>query len=166
MVQSRWFCVHSHPNSEARAAGHLRRQGYDVYVPHYLRRRRHAGRNEIVGRALFPRYLFCRIDLNVDRWRSIDSTLGVSRLVCIGDVPAAVPPGIVEALQAREVDGFIQLDREPLRAGDRVRVTGGEFETFFGRLDESSERDRVAVLLDLLGRKVRVELDANLVAAA
>jgi transcriptional antiterminator RfaH len=106
--------------------------------------------------------------MSVQRWRSIYSTVGVTRLVCNGDDPTAVPDGIVEALKSREdASGFIKLDyRPPFRAGDKIRVLDGAFTSCLGLFDGMAERERIAILLDLLGRKVRVVLDADLVAAA
>jgi transcriptional antiterminator RfaH len=167
-LHSRWFVAHTHPHAEGKATAHLNRQGFEIYFPRYLKRRRHARRVETVAAPLFPRYLFVAIDLGVQRWRSIYSTVGVSRLVCNGDDPAPVPEGIVEALKKREdADGFIKLDsRPPFRAGDKIRVLDGAFSSCLGLFEGMAERERIAILLDLLGRKVRVVLDADLVAAA
>jgi transcriptional antiterminator RfaH len=166
--QPLWFVAHTHPHAEAKATAHLNRQGFEIYFPRYLKRRRHARRIETVSAPLFPRYLFVAIDLNMQRWRSIFSTVGVSRLVCNGDAPTSVPNGIVEALKNREdASGFIRLDLRPrFRAGDKVRVLDGAFSSYLGLFEGMAERERIAILLDLLGRKVRVVLDADLVAAA
>jgi transcriptional antiterminator RfaH len=163
-----WFVTHTHPHAEAKATAHLSRQGFETYFPRYLKRRRHARRVEIVSAPLFPRYLFVAIDLNLQRWRAIYSTVGVSRLVCNGDDPTPVPIGIVEALKKREdASGFIKLDCRPrFRTGDKIRVLDGAFSSCLGLFEGMAERERIAILLDLLGRKVRVVLDADLVAAA
>jgi transcriptional antiterminator RfaH len=167
-LHPRWFVAHTHPHAEGKATAHLNRQGFEIYFPRYLKRRRHARRIETVAAPLFPRYLFVAVDLNLQRWRSIYSTVGVTRLVCSGDDPTPVPDGIVEALKGREdANGFIKLDsRPPFRAGDKVRVLDGAFTSCLGLFEGMAERERVAILLDLLGRKVRVVLDADLVAAA
>jgi len=164
----RWYVAHTHPHAEAKATAHLSRQGFDVYFPRYIKRRRHARRIETVPAPLFPRYLFVAIDLNAQRWRSIFSTVGVSRLVCNGEDPSPVPVGIVEALKNREdANGFIKLDSRPrFHVGDKIRVLDGAFSSCLGLFEGMAERERVAILLDLLGRKVRVILDADLVAAA
>jgi transcriptional antiterminator RfaH len=164
----RWFVAHTHPHAETKATAHLNRQGFDIYFPRYLKRRRHARRIETVVAPLFPRYLFVAIDLNVQRWRSIYSTVGVSRLVCNGDDPTPVPDGIVDGLKTREdANGLIKLDsRPPFRAGDKIRVLDGVFSSCLGLFEGMAERERIAILLDLLGRKVRVVLDPDLVAAA
>jgi transcriptional antiterminator RfaH len=167
-LRPRWFVAHTHPHAEAKAVSHLNRQGFEIYFPRYLKRRRHARRIETVAAPLFPRYLFVAVDMTAQRWRSIYSTVGVTRLICNGDDPIGVPNGIVEALKSREdPDGFIKLDfRPPFRAGDRIRVLDGAFTSCLGLFECMAERERIAILLDLLGRKVRVVLDADLVAAA
>lgn len=165
---TRWYVVQTQPNSEMKAAHHLKRQGFTAYLPRYLKRRRHARKVETVPAPLFPRYLFVAIDVTTQRWRSIQSTIGVSRLVCNGEEPAAVPAGIVEGIQITEGDnGYIALDTRPkFTAGDKVRILDGAFTACLGFFERMNDSDRVAVLLELLGRKVRVVLDIDCVAAA
>ncbi|HEX9460984.1 MAG TPA: transcriptional activator RfaH [Alphaproteobacteria bacterium] len=164
---ARWYVVQTQPHAETKAATHLCRQGFGAYVPRYLKRRRHARRSETIAAPLFPRYLFVTIDVEVQRWRAIQSTVGVSRLVCSGDNPAAVPDGIVEALKRREDDrGFVTLEDRPLAPGDKIRVLDGVFADCLGLFVGMTDQERVAVLLDLLGRQVRVVIDSGLVTAA
>jgi transcriptional antiterminator RfaH len=165
---TRWYVVQTQVNSEAKAALNLRRQGFDIYLPRFLKRRRHARKVEVTARPLFPRYLFVAIDRSAQRWRSIQSTFGVTRLVSQGEEPAPVPEGVVNAIRAREDDkGYVVLDMQPAFApGDKVRVLGGAFIDSAGLFYGRADRDRVAILLEMLGRKVRVLLDADLVAAA
>jgi len=167
-ASARWYVVQTQVNGEAKAAQNLRRQGYDIYLPRYLKRRRHARKVDFTAKPLFPRYMFVAIDMASQRWRSIQSTIGVARLVCNGDDPAAVPGGVVPALRAREDDeGFVRLNLKPTFAsGDKVRVLAGAFIDNTGLFNELADHDRVSILLDILGRKVRVLLDADLVGAA
>jgi transcriptional antiterminator RfaH len=167
-ASSRWYVVQTQVNGEAKAAQNLQRQGFDIYLPRYLKRRRHARKVDFIGKPLFPRYMFVAIDIATQRWRSIQSTFGVSRLVCIGDVPAAVPEGVVPALKERQDNkGFVRMDVRPAFApGDKVRVLAGAFMDNAGMFNGMADHDRVSILLDMLGRKVRVLLDADMVAAA
>jgi transcriptional antiterminator RfaH len=167
-ASSNWYVVQTQPSAETKAMAHLERQGFAVYLPRYLKRRRHARKIQTVQAALFPRYLFVRIDLRSQRWRSIQSTIGVARLVMNGDAPAPVPAPVISGLKDREDGrGFIAMARRPLFApGDRIRVLGGAFAETLGLFEGSSDSDRVAILLECLGRKARVVLDADLVAAA
>jgi transcriptional antiterminator RfaH len=166
-MTSRWYVVQTQPHAESKAAEHLIRQGFGAYLPRYHKRRRHARRVELIAAPLFPRYLFVAVDLETQRWRAIHSTSGVSRLVCNGDEPAPVPPDVVPALQQREDAGFVKLERRPQFApGERVRVVDGIFTDTLGLFEGMADRDRVAILLDLLGRKVRILLDEGAITAA
>jgi transcriptional antiterminator RfaH len=164
----RWYVAQTHPHAEAKAALHLGRQGFSVYLPRYLKRRRHARRTENVPAPLFPRYLFIAVDMATQRWRSIHSTIGVTRMVCLGDQPAAVDKSIIDGLRRREdACGFVQVERRiEFVAGDKIRVREGVFASCLGLFEGVTDAERVSILLDLLGRKVRVVLDVDFVAAA
>jgi transcriptional antiterminator RfaH len=166
--KSNWYVVQTRPHAEAKAASHLERQGFDTYLPRYLKRRSHARRVETISAPLFPRYMFVAVDLAVQRWRAIQSTVGVSHLVCHGGDPAQVTASIIDGLKAREDErGFVQLERRPQFApGDKIRILEGVFAACLGLFEGVADRDRVAILLDFLGRKVRVKLDADFITAA
>jgi len=163
-----WYVIQTHVNAETRAACNLVRQGFDVYLPRYLKRRSHARKVEKVPVPLFPRYMFVWIDTATQRWRSVQSTFGVSNLISHGADPAPLAHEVIRSLKAREDGcGYVQLDQRPrIAMGAKVRVLAGVFAENLGLFDGMADRDRVAVLLDLLGRKVRVTLDADMVAVA
>jgi transcriptional antiterminator RfaH len=164
----RWYVVQTHINCEAKAASNLLRQGFGVYFPRYLKRRSHARKVDTVARPLFPRYLFVAIDLATQRWRSIQSTIGVSHLVSWGGNPASVNDGVIGALKQREDEGgFVRLERRiRFSPGDKVRVLEGAFIDSLALVEGINDRERVAILLDFLGRKVRVLVGADLIVAA
>lgn len=164
----RWYVVQTHINGEAKAASNLLRQGFRVYFPRYLKRRSHARKVDTVARPLFPRYLFVAIDLAAQGWRSIQSTIGVSHLVSWNGKPASINDDVVNALKQREDEGgFIRLERRlRFSPGDTVRVLEGAFVDSVALVEGVNDRDRVAILLDFLGRKVRVFVGADLIAAA
>jgi transcriptional antiterminator RfaH len=164
----RWYVVHTQPQNELRAEINLRRQGFATYLPRYQRTRRHARKTETVARPLFPRYLFVGLDLARDRWRSIQSTFGVSNLVFAGDTPLAMPDGVIEQIRAREGgEGFVTLGLPAgIGPGSRVRLIDGIFAESKGILERIADDRRVAILLELLGREVRVFVPAASVGAA
>lgn len=163
-----WYVVRTHVHAENKAMLHLSRQGFRTYLPRYLKRRRHARRTEIVSAPLFPSYLFVAIDVARQRWRCIQSTFGVVGLIFNGDGPAAISSSVVDELKAQECDkGFIRLTpKRMFKPGDRVRIEDSAFASCVGLFDGMTGEERVNVLLDLLGRKVRVTLDADFVSAA
>ena len=166
--QARWYVVQSQPNAEHKAIAHLERQGFATYLPRYLKRRRHARRVEILPAPLFPRYLFVTLDLTAQRWRSIFSTFGVARVICNGEFPASISEKVIAGLKAREDEqGFVCFDQRPsFRPGDKIRVMEGAFTDCLGLYEGLRDRDRVAILLDMLGRKVRITVESAAVAAA
>jgi transcriptional antiterminator RfaH len=163
-----WYVVQTQINAELKAARNLLRQGFEIYLPRYLKRRSHARKIESVPAPLFPRYMFVRIDMATQRWRSIQSTFGVSHLVLQGSDPARVAPEVISSLRAREDEGgCVRLDQRPKFAiGEKVRVLAGVFAENLGLFDGMADRERIAILLDLLGRKVRVSIEPDLVTAA
>ncbi len=58
MTEQSWHVVQVHVHAEAKAQMHLARQGFETYLPRYLKRRRHARRTDTVAAPLYPSYLF------------------------------------------------------------------------------------------------------------
>ena len=164
---NRWYVARTHPKAERKALENLIRQGFHAYLPLYGKPRRHARRSEVVPAPLFPRYLFIDLDLTRCRWRSILSTIGVSQLVSAGDRPVPVPEGIVEEIRGSEGEnGMVDVAAElPFAEGDMVQITAGPMRKQTGLFRGLSDRDRVFVLLDLLGRQVTVQVPTGAVAA-
>lgn len=164
---ARWYVVHSQPHRELYAANHLEAQGYVVFTPRLTRTVRHARRTRTVLRPLFPRYLFVRLDLEVDRWRSVRGTFGVATMIMDGERPRPTPCGVVETLiAAYDGRGGYDFQRD-LRIGDPVRFLTGAFADRLGQLVALDDTGRVHVLLDLLGAKRLVSASAdNLMPAA
>lgn len=153
---TRWYVVSSQPHQEARAEVNLRRQGFDVWLPLLQKARRHARRVDRVLVPLFPGYLFVALDFGTARWRSINGTFGVVKLLCNGDVPQAVPDGLVdEIMSRRDAGGFVRLPARAFVVGQGLRVAEGPFADLEGIYEGMSGRDRVVLLLNMLGRKVR-----------
>ena len=165
---SQWYVAQTRPHAETKASQHLRRQGFEIYLPRYLKRRRHARRVDEVAAPLFPNYVFVAINIATQRWLSIDSTIGVTKLVRNDDLPAPVPQLIIDALKRREdARGYVQLIRRPrFLPGDKVRVVGGAFCDCYGLYEGMTATERVTILLELLGRKVRTIVDTDMIEAA
>ena len=153
-----WFVVQTHAQNEDKAAFNLQRQGFEAFIPKYLKRRSHARKIEMVGTPLFPRYLFVKMNIKTANWRAIKSTFGVSNLVCFGESPASVPDDLIETLMTSEDEhGYIDLAgrREKFKKGQGVEIVDGPMMEMAAVFDCMNDKDRVFVLLDILGRQVR-----------
>ncbi|MBL4690157.1 MAG: transcriptional activator RfaH [Rhodospirillales bacterium] len=162
-----WCAVQTHVRSEDKAAFHLKRQGFEVFLPKHLKRRKHARRIDWVAAPLFPRYLFVSIDPELTQWSSIRSTIGVGDLVRFGNRPAAVPMGIISEIMARQDEkGLVRAHIGcPFKAGDRVKIAEGPLSDLEGLFDCATDEERIIVLLNLMGREVKVRVPLETVYA-
>ena len=153
-----WYAVHTQPRAEFTAVRHLKLQGFETYLPLFLKKRKHARRIDWVHAPFFPRYLFVGMNIEKVRWRSIRSTVGVSSLVCFGETPTKVPNDVFTILQNREDrDGLIRLgERSTIDTGDRVQIIDGAFGDSIGVVKEKNGPERVTLLLKLMGRQIKV----------
>ena len=121
----RWFAVNTHPASEHKACMHLENQGWQTFLPKIARTLRSGRRTRTELRPLFPGYAFIRLNIGHTPWRSIDSTIGVRSLVKNGDTPAAIPAGVVEALQKMTQQNGQVVFTASLKCGDTVKFLPG-----------------------------------------
>jgi len=157
----RWYLVYAKPRQENVAQTNLRRQGYATYLPLVRQARRRRGRKVSTVGPMFPRYLFVQLDHERDNWAPIRSTLGVVSIVRFGQVAAAVPDGLVALLRGREDENGIQvLPPDDYKRGARVRITDGGLMGYEAVFVARSSRDRVIVLLQILGKHTRATVDA------
>ena len=161
----RWYLAYARPNSEQKAEFNLTAQGFVAFLPQIEKTIRHARRLKMVRRPLFPRYLFVRLDIARDRWLSVHSTIGVSRLVTQDGRPIAVPVGVVENLLAHSDAGVTRVDFD-LKRGQRVRILSGPFADFTATLGRLDEGRRVEVLLEMMGTVVPASVDRRALAPA
>jgi transcription antitermination factor NusG len=151
-----WFVVHTLPHREFDVRTRLAAQAFPPFLPTHRKTVRHARRFHTTTAALFPRYLFVALDLNRDRWRSVNGTIGVSRMIMAGDVPKPVPAGVIEHLiEACNEDGVLTFDVD-LQVGQPARLMSGPFAGQIGTLTKLSPIGRVQLLLDTMGSRVFV----------
>jgi transcriptional antiterminator RfaH len=162
-----WYLVFCKPRQEDKAQINLERQGYPTYLPKLQQTRRRAGKRIQVVEPLFPRYLFIHLDDSTDNWSPIRSTLGVTSLVRFGHQAAIVPPQIIAVLQEREDEHGLQRPGRPdLEPGARVRLLQGPLQHYDAIFLAKSGKDRVTILLDILGKQTRVQVDIDHIEAS
>ena len=155
----RWYVVQTLANREFGANAQLQAQEFSTFFPQLLKTVRHARKLRTVRAPLFPGYLFVKLDLARDRWRSVNGTFGVARLVMARDRPAPAPVGVVECLrEMADGQGMVRLDRG-LDAGQRVELLAGPFARALGRIECMESAGRVRVLLEIMGGAVPVHVD-------
>lgn len=164
----RWYLVHTKPLRESIARSNLGRQGYETYLPQLLETIKPRQRRIERVVALFPRYLFLRLDEGMQSLKPVHSTLGVTGVVRFGPSYANVPDEVIGHLRGREDPGTgLHRLREPerLKPGATVTLTGGAFAGLEAIFEREVGSERASVLLGILGHETRVQVSAQLVAA-
>jgi transcription antitermination factor NusG len=82
-----WYALYTKPNQENLVLNQLEQRGVEAFFPQFVERRRAGDR----VRALFPTYLFVRVDLEVVGRSLLQWTPGLRGVVSFAGVPARVP---------------------------------------------------------------------------
>ncbi|MGQ0609975.1 MAG: transcription termination/antitermination protein NusG [Paracoccaceae bacterium] len=162
---SGWFLAQVKPNCGHRAEVSLNQQGFRTFLPTEDGTRRVRGRFVTAPRPLFPGYIFVAFTAGAGHWRSINSTIGITRLVSFGNDPAPVPTEIVSQLMLRcDASGKL-LPPKLLKPGDQVRLASGPFSDFVGTIEAIAPERRLWVLMEIMGGTTRVAVTADQVRA-
>jgi transcriptional antiterminator RfaH len=155
-----WYLVHTKPRQEERARLNLEQQGYVCFVPTLQQEKLRRGKLTVVSEALFPRYLFIRLDSSLSgrSWGPIRSTLGVSTLVCFGNVPAQIAEHLIEHLQQQQLQQEQHGVQALYVAGEALRITSGPFAGLDAIYQMKDGEQRALVLIELLGRPSALRL--------
>jgi transcriptional antiterminator RfaH len=151
-----WCVGRLQPRHEHLALRFLALSGYQTYFPQLRERRVSRGRKIEVRPPLFPGYCFITIEL---QWHTARWCPGVIALIMDGITPARVPDSVIAEIRGRERGGLIELPkRSGLHAGDPVKILTGPFTGHLALYAGMKRRERVEVLLQLLGGAQRVIL--------
>jgi transcriptional antiterminator RfaH len=157
-----WFCVRTHPKHEHIAAAQLRQEpDIEVFLPRIRYRRSTRSGPAWVNEALFKDYLFARFELST-ALRRVKHSRSVRDVIHFGDRWPTVPEIIIAQLQDAMGGEDLRLVEDPLQPGDNVRIASGAMsglEAVVTRVMPSKQR--VALLLDFLGRQTAVEMNRN-----
>lgn len=158
-----WFAVVTKPRQEQVALEHLQRQSYECFLPMaenpYQRRSK---KQQKIIEPLFPRYLFLNAIAESQNLAPVRSTQGVVSMVRFGTELAVISDHIIEAIRQRiDTDtGLIKIQPVQIKPGDKVRVFDGPLTGVNGIVQEKNSNNRALILMELLGRPTRVEVDA------
>ncbi len=158
-----WLLLRTKPKQERAVSAALEGRGIEAYCPRVLEPRTH--RRAPVGPVpLFPSYVFA-YGAARDHFRTIHFCAGAAGIVRFGDYLAAVEEEFIGELRRRsaETGHLVFRDvRVAPRAGSRVRIASGPLLGYEGLVERYlPARDRVRILLLLVGGTRRVELDAR-----
>ena len=160
----RWYALQTKVNRERDVEKRLTYLRLEVFLPWMQARRRIGSKFHWVKVPLFPSYVFCRLDMVVSG-KAARYSPGVRDFLTFGSRVAEVGDDIIEGLRERCPNGVAQIDPVKAKPGDIVRINEGPFsglEAIFEQKLKGSER--VAVLLEILGRQTRIVLPSETIA--
>ena len=159
----RWYAIQTKGNKEKEVAKRLTDLKFEIFLPWLRDRRRIGSKYHWVLVPLFPGYLFCRLDVVVSG-KTARYSPGVKDFLRFGNEITEIPNDIIVALKERCPEGIAAVNPVSLAAGDSVSINEGPFaglQAIFEKKMKGSER--VAVLLELLGRQTRLILPSETV---
>lgn len=149
----RWHVVRLRTGSEQKAVKFLKRYQFGIYAPltrvwrpvaqrHMSHAQRASG--AVVKRPkdipVFPGYMFLRFDINRSDWHGVFDHLGISGLLCNGDLPTVITDKEIQRVRGLEIEGVIPGTTEMVKVlfnvGETVLVTDGPFASFPGVIEE------------------------------
>ena len=158
---NQWYLIQFKPNSHRLAERNLRRQGFETFLPMQKVTRRKVSRFVSDLKPLFPGYMFVNLNSDLAPWRTINSTIGVSKLVSFEGKPKPLPLQLISGLMLRCDASGTLLPPKSLNEGDCVEMLTGPFTNFIATVDTIDPEQRIWVLMDFMGQKTRMQVTAD-----
>lgn len=160
-----WYCLHTRPQRENHVSGQLSTfLGLETYLPTIrLHKTIRRVRKQVVE-PLFPRYVFCRFNSGT-HYRAVRYTRDVLDVVSFGNEAIPVSDQLVSEIRSWVEDHARGNCTPAFAPGDRVEITFGPMQGLHAViLNAHDDRERVAVLLTMLGNETRVTIDRDCLA--
>src|SRR5882672_7539166 len=153
-----WACIRTHPKHEHIAAAQLSHvPGVEVFNPQLrLERQTRRGRMRSTE-SLFVNYLFARfaIETKLERVRYTPS---VKTVLQFGERIATIPDAVIQDLRQTLLENANTVFTDAPLEGDEAEISNGPFQGEKGIIVRVlPARDRVEILLDVLGRPLPTE---------
>ena len=158
-----WYLLRTKPKQERAVVETLTARSVAAYCPRVLEPRWHrrAPRGPV---PLFPSYVFARF-LAAESFGAVNYCPGAAGIVRFGNELAALDDAVIDELRAREGEhGYVEIKaaRARPREGGLARIERGPLAGLQGVVTRYlPARDRVRMLLAVIGGSRNVEVDAR-----
>ena len=160
-LTDKWYLVQLKRNSHRIAERNLKQQGFTTFLPMQDFTSKRGSKFSTRIKPLFPGYMFVGVRSDGTPLYKVNSTLGVSRLICQDGIPKRIPTEIVSGLISR-CDRFgMLLPPTVLQRGDSVEIQSGALANFIATVEYIDSNSRIWMLMDIMGQitKVQVSLE-------
>ncbi|WP_157826675.1 transcription/translation regulatory transformer protein RfaH [Colwellia sp. 12G3] len=161
-MRTSWYLLTTKPKNEQRAVENLTAQKIEVYFPKVKQLKKRQGKKLIGEEALFPNYLFVKLDTEKDNFNAIRSTRGVSNFVRFGLNYGKVSNEFINELSS---DLNNQAERTNLKTlininkGDELVILDGPLAGLKGVYQCKDGLERSILLLNILGKENKVVIE-------
>jgi transcription antitermination factor NusG len=152
-----WFAILVRTGREKNSALLLENAGYECYLPASRLARRWSDRTKEIEVALFPGYLFCR--MNPNNRLPVLMTPGVIHIVGAGKIPIPVNEEEIAAIERVGKSGLSTVPWPYLEVGHVARIVEGPLEGLTGIVVKIKSEMKLVLSVSLLQRSVAVEID-------
>jgi len=159
----KWLLVYTKAQEEQRAKKNLENQGFEIFLPMIAFVKSNKYKSKTL-KAMFPRYLFVKVNTELDKWTRIKSTRGVSHLVVFGQRFAEIPKQMIAYLKsgADENDVFKQkITRQEFQTGDKLVIEKGIFKDKEATFLSKKSKERVRILLKFVNHLITTDIPAS-----
>ncbi|MGH9257385.1 MAG: transcription termination/antitermination protein NusG [Vicinamibacterales bacterium] len=158
-----WYAIWTRSHCERLVAEQLSARGFAPFLPEIPTPSVRASRTRFMPAPMFPGYLFVRDAMTKARYIELLQARGIVRVLEGGWTRlTTVPEAAIDAIQRIVSSGVGVFPHPLLRHGDRVRVIEGPLSGVEGIfVQESQQKGRLVVTIDLLGRSVAVEVNGG-----
>jgi len=151
--------VQTKPQQEALAIAHLEQQGMMSYCPMFPQESIRHRQVRIRSVPLFPRYVFVLANVVAQQqMHRVRSTVGVSQLIKIGEVPCTLDATVMQNIIVMEASHLQNTERY-FKADDAVLITGGLYQGLEAVYQMDDGMARAVVLLNLLQHPTQLIID-------
>lgn len=156
-THSGWYLVYTKPSCENIAKINLEQQGFSAYLPLLKQPKRRHALYQIMTEPLFPRYLFVKLNAEIDDWSKIRSTRGCVKLVRFGVFPARIPDIFIAELKTNEIARLSKVENQlpDFKKGDSVQIIDGLLANYKGIIEARNSAQRITVMLTIAEEHTR-----------
>ena len=159
MNTKNWHTLQFKPNSHLIAQQNLRRQNFETFLPLEEVKKHQFGKTRSSLRPLFPGYMFVNVGYNNSLLTKVKATVGVSKLLIPNSEFKSIDENIILELMHRCDKLGKLLPPKELHKGDKIRVLNSPFSEFITKIEHIDNKKRIWVLIDMMGRQSRIQLN-------
>lgn len=158
-----WYVIQTKPKKEEEATSYLSNKGVEIFGPLIEAFTTRNVRVTKELKPLFPGYIFGRFDLEQNyplvRWgRGVKCVLG------FGGYPIPVSEEIIQIIKERTDDQGVVRVKQDYKPNDVIRIKTGPLKDLLGIFERwVSDKERVRVLLNLIGYQPAVEMHYSMI---